>query len=216
MSDIFREVDEEVRKDRFQTLWKQYGIYLYIIIGGLILGTGFNSWWRYYQDNQRLEESTAFQASVALLDKQQSTEAINGFARLADNAGTGYATLARLREAAARAEQGDLDGAVRAYDRLSEDDGVDDIYRDLSRLLAVQQLADTASSDEILRRTAPLAVDGGAWRFSAREVNAVVALRDGRRGEARNMLQALVDEAETPPGVRGRARELLAALASEE
>jgi len=100
VSDIFREVDEEVRKDKFQTLWKQYGVYVYIVVGALVVGTAFNVWWRDYQLNRRLEDSARYLAAVALLDQQRTTEAINGLAALAEGAGTGYAVVARFREAA--------------------------------------------------------------------------------------------------------------------
>lgn len=215
MSDIFREVDEEVRKDKFQALWKQYGVYVYIVIGALVLGTAFNVWWRDYQQNRRLEDSARYQAAVALLDKQQTTEAINGLAALAEDAGTGYAVIARLREAAVKAGEGDIDGAVRAYDLLIQDDGVAQIYRDLARLLSTMHLVDTAAAEAVRERLGPLLQDASPWRFSAREIDAMLALRDGQRGRAREVLQALVDDAETPTGVRQRASELLAALASE-
>jgi hypothetical protein len=215
VSDIFREVDEEVRKDKFQALWKQYGVYVYIVIGALVLGTAFNVWWRDYQQNRRLEDSARYQAAVALLDKQQTTEAINGLAALAEDAGTGYAVIARLREAAVKAGEGDIDGAVRAYDLLIQDDGVAQIYRDLARLLSTMHLVDTAAAEAVRERLGPLLQDASPWRFSAREIDAMLALRDGQRGRAREVLQALVDDAETPTGVRQRASELLAALASE-
>jgi hypothetical protein len=215
VSDIFREVDEEVRKDKFQALWKQYGVYVYIVIGALVLGTAFNVWWRDYQQNRRLEDSARYQAAVALLDEQQTTEAINALAALAEDAGTGYAVIARLREAAVKAGEGDLDGAVRAYDMLIQDDGVAQIYRDLARLLSAMHLVDSAAAEAVRERLGPLLQDVSPWRFSAREIDAMLALRDGQRGRAREVLQALVDDAETPAGVRQRASELLAALASE-
>jgi hypothetical protein len=215
VSDIFREVDEEVRKDKFQALWSQYGVYVYIVIGGLVLGTAFNVWWRDYRESQRLEDSARYQAAITLLSQQQSTRAINDLAALAADSGTGYGVIAKLREAAAKAEEGDLGGAVRAYDSLVQDGDVDDVYRDLARLLAAMHLADGGATDEVRDRLAPLLRDDSPWRFSARETNAVLALRDGRRGEARKILQTLVDAAETPSGVRERASVLLAALASE-
>lgn len=215
MSDIFREVDEEVRKDKFQALWSRYGVYVYIVIGALVLGTAFNVWWRDYREGRRLDDSARYQAAVTLLSEQQATRAINDLAALALDSSTGYAVIARLRAAAARAEEGDLGGAVMAYDSLVQDGDVDDVYRDLARLLAAMHLADGGATDELRDRLAPLLRDDSPWRFSAREIDAVLALRDGRRGEARKILQVLVDDAETPSGVRGRASELLAALASE-
>lgn len=216
MADIFREVDEEVRKDRARTLWQRYGIYVYIVIGALVVGTAGNQYWQYYREQQRLEESALYQEAVEALQRQQTTEAINGFARLGNEGGTGYQVLGRLREAAARAENGDLSGAVRAYDQLASDGDVDAVYRDLARLLAAMHLVNDGDADAVSERVGPLRGDGQPWRFSAREIEAVLALRENRRQEAREILQGLVDDAETPSGVRGRANELLAALAAEE
>lgn len=216
MADIFREVDEEVRKDRFRALWKQYGTYVYIVIGALILGTAGNQYWRHYSEQRRLDDSALYQSAAEALQRQQTSQAINDFARLAKESGTGYAVIGRLREAAARAENGDVDAAVRAYDQLAAEDGADKVYRDLARLLAAMYLVDSGDPGQVRERIAPLRAEGQPWRFSAREVEAVLDLRENRRQEARKILQSLVDDAETPRGVRGRASELLAALADEE
>ena len=216
MSDIFREVDEEIRKDRAKALWQRYGIYVYIVIGALILGTGGNQYWRYYQQSQRLEESAAYQAAAAAAQDERTTEAINAFSALAADAGTGYAVIARLREAAARAEAGDLEGALAAWDALAADDGIEDAYRDLARLLAAMHLIDDGPTDAVRQRLAPLFAEGSPWRHSARELQAVLALREGRREEARELLQGLIDDAGTPSGGRARAEALLSALEGQE
>lgn len=215
MADIFREVDEEVRKDRAKRLWERYGVYVYIVVGALVLGTAANQYWRYYQDTRRLEDSARYQAAAAEAGRR-AQDAIDGFARLADTAGTGYAVLSRLREAAARAEAGDVEGAVAAWDRLAADAGADDVYRDLARLLAVMRLVDSAAPDEVRRRLAPLLGADNPWRYHAGELEAVLALREGRRSEAREILRRLSEDAGTPQGTRLRADQLLAALEGQE
>ena len=216
MADIFREVDEEVRKDRFRALWKQYGGYVYIVVGALVVGTAASQYWQYYREQQRLEASALYQDAVEALRREQTSQGINDLARLANESGTGYAVVGRLREAAARAEAGDLDGAVRAYDQLAADSGVEQVYRDLARISAALRLADRGDPGEVRSRIAPLRADGQPWRFSAREIEAVLALRENKSKEARELLQGLVLDAETPAGVRGRANELLAALGGGE
>lgn len=216
MADIFREVDEEVRKDRVKALWQRYGMYVYIVIAALILGTAGRQYWQHYQEQRRQQEATSLQSALSALQRQQTSQAINDLDTLARDADTGYAILARLHEAAARAESGDLKGAVRAYDALAADDAVQPVYRDLARLLAAMHMVDSGDPAEVRRRIAPLAADGQPWRFSAREVEAALALRENQREEARKTLQGLADDAETPAGVRARANELLAAMAGEE
>jgi hypothetical protein len=215
VADIFREVDEEVRKDRAKALWQRYGVYVFIVLGALVLGTAANQYWRHYQKDRRLQESAAYQTAVAAAD-QHADEAIKDFAKLAADGDTGYAVIATLREAAALAEKGDTDGAVKIWDSLAADDGVDEIYRDLARLLAAMHLVDTGTPDAVAERLAPLAAPGNAWRYTAQELQAVLALRQGQRDRARELLQGLVDDAGTPSGGRARAEALLAALESQE
>ena len=212
MADIFQEVDEAIRTDRFSVLWKRYGIYVYIVVGALIFGTGGKAAWQHFAEQARLENSARYFEAQALLAAEKESEAINAFTALADEAGGGYGVIARLREAAARAEHGDATGAVMAYGRLAGDDDVSPVYRDLARLLAAMHLIDQGDPAAVEAHLAPLLHGDNAWRHSAREIEAVLALKQGRRQDAVSGLRALVDDAETPTGVRGRATQLLAAL----
>ncbi len=212
MADIFQEVDEAVRTDRFSQMWKRYGIYVYIVVGALILGTGGRAAWQHFEREARLDNSAKYFEAQALLAAEKESDAINAFTNLADEAGGGYGIIARLREAAARASHGDTSGAVLAYKRLADDDDISPVYRDLARLLAATRLIDEGNSAEVEALLAPLLQGDGAWRHSARELEAVLALKEGRRQDAINRLQGLVDDAETPNGVRERAQQLLAAL----
>jgi hypothetical protein len=115
-----------------------------------------------------------------------------------------------------RAEAGDVDGAVAAWDRLAADGGIDDVYRDLARLLAAMHLVENAPADEVGRRLAPLDAGDNPWRFFARELKAALALKSGGRAEARQLLQGLADDAGTPQGTRARAGELLSALDAQD
>ena len=99
MSDnLFREVDEELRKDKLQDLWKRYGA---VVIAGclaLVLGTAGSVLWRNYQADQRSAESARFAAALELVERGDSAAAVSAFAALADDAGGGYALVARFHE----------------------------------------------------------------------------------------------------------------------
>lgn len=213
MSDnLFREVDEELRKDKLQDLWKRYGA---VVIAGclaLVLGTAGSVLWRNYQADQRSAESARFAAALELVERGDSAAAVSAFAALADDAGGGYALVARFHEAAARAETGDQQGAVAVYDGIVADGGADQIYRDLAALLAAMQLANVASGADIEARLRSLLADDNPWRFSARELLAVVAVREGRTAAAVESFRALTAAVDAPPGVRARAQQMLNAL----
>ncbi len=212
MSDIFREVDEDIRRERWLKLWQTYGKY---VVGGavaVVLAVAAQVGWREYQTSQRLSESVRFAAASELLVGGQAELAAQRFAVLADNAGAGYAALARLREAEALAASGDTVGAVAALDRLAADDGAGGALRALAALLALYQLIDDADPVALEQRLAPLMRDDSPWRSSARELSGLLAIRLGETGRAREIFTALTEDATAPTAVRGRAAELLAVL----
>jgi hypothetical protein len=123
--------------------------------------------------------------------------------------------LARLQAAAALVKAGNTDEAVVVYDRLATDGAVDRILRDLGALLAALHRFDAADNAEMLQRLGPLVLDSNAWRFSAREMQALVMHRSGDVAQARSLLEALVDDVDAPNGIRSRAAELLGVIGGE-
>ena len=212
MSDVFREVDEEVRHEQWVKLWKAYGHYAIAAVVAVVLVVAGGVGWTEFRTRQQHAESEQFAAAGQLLAAGQPELAAQRFALLADNASTGYGTLAHLREAAALAAAGNTADAVTVLDRLSVDDAADPALRELAALLAIYQLMDSASLDELAGRLAPLLAGDSPWRSSARELNGVLAFRGGEAERAREIFTAIVEDAAAPQAVRGRAAGMLAIL----
>ena len=94
---------------------------------------------------------------------------------------TGYATLARLREAALKADAGDLQGAAALWDQVASDSSADPLLRDLASLLWAQHLIDSGDPALLEARLKALAAPDNSWRSLAEEQ---LALLDLRRGKA--------------------------------
>lgn len=209
---LLKEVDEELKKERYAELWKQYGNYVIGAALAVVLGIAGLQGWSTYQTGQREAEGERFTQAMALAQAGRPEEAGAAFAALAEDAGAGYATLARLQAAALRAKQGDVGGAVDTYDSVAGDSSVDAVYRDLAVLLAVMHQLDTGEPAALTARLQPLTADDNAWRYSALEFTGLLAERAGDRPRAREIFTQLGDDPEAPAGLRARARELLAFL----
>ena len=120
--------------------------------------------------------------------------------------------LARLREAAVLLQKNDSEAAAVVYGRIAADSGVPSIYRDFATLMGAMLEIDTIDADAAESRLAGLLATDNAWRYSARELVAIAALRAGRTDRARELLSANADDPEAPQGVRARAAQLLATL----
>ena len=212
MGDIFHEVDEEVRRDRYTKFWKEYGGYIIAAVVALVLGVTASVGWREYNAQRQQEDSDRFTAAAALASDGQQREAAAAFEVLANEAQAGYALLARFRVADALKEAGDTEGAIQTFEAIAADTGVADLYRDLASLLATMHMIDSGDPDDLRRRLASLMVADGIWRHSARELSGALALRVGDKELATTEFQTLADDLGAPPGARARATEVLQIL----
>jgi len=214
LSDIFDEVDEELRAERAQKMWQRYGGYvtglMLLVIGGVAGWQG----WEWWQNRQTL------QAAAAYIETQRATEAEGAnyaemarrFEAVAANAPVGYRTLARLRAAALHSEVGERDQALALWDAVANDTQADPLYRDLAALLWSLHGVDSADPAQIAARIAPLTQPGNPWQASAREVKGLLALRQGNTAEARDTMRALANDTTAPQGVRDRAGRIAAGI----
>lgn len=211
MADIFREVDEELQQERAAKLWKRYGSWIVAAAVAIVLAVAGNVGWKEWRAQTQADRAARYTAAAELLDQDKPREAANAFAALAEDAGDGYATIARLSQAGALAEAGDIVGAVAAYEALVESDA-GKLYADLARLRAVRLQIGSADSEALRATLAPVLEAGNPWRALARETEAAIALAAGDRDGAVAIFKALADSPDAPQGLRTRATEMLRAL----
>ena len=208
---LFEEIEEDLRAERYAKLWQRYGKFVIAGFVFLVIGVAGYQAWQSYDQKVRSEQSDKFSAAAKLLAEKKPAAAQKAFASLAIDARDGYRLLAKLRQAALLAENGDKAGAQKVYDSIAADNGLDQMYRDLATLLSVLVSLDTGDATALLTRLAPLTKDDNPWRFSAKEATALLKLRSGNRKQAYDLLNALSKDAAAPRGVRARAAELSAA-----
>ncbi len=214
MADIFREIDEDVQRDRLLGFWLRWRWHLIGAAALLVIGTGSGAGWRAYQESTTADRGARFTAALQLAEEGAYEQSARAFAQFAESEGGAYGALARLRQAAMLVHAGDAPGAIAVYNKLA-DSGADPLYAELADLYAAQHLIDRGETRGAEGRLQPIADGAGPWRFLARELLAVAALQDGRLTEARRGFESLRDEAGVPDGARTRAEQLIAALGGE-
>jgi len=210
--EFIREVDEELRRDRFAMLWRRYGAFVLSVAVLIVVGTAAKVGWDQWRQRERVAEALRFAGAERALAAGQGAEAAQQFAALAAEGGTGFAALARLKEAEAKLGQKDEAGALTALDQLATTTGDDPILRDLATLLAVERRLDKADPAELTKTLEPLAAGDSPWRHQARELLALTAIRAGDLDKARSLLGDLSREVGVAPSQQRRAAELLQAI----
>lgn len=215
MSDIFREVDEEVRRERLERLWTRYRFVLIALATVIVVGVGGWRGYQWWQAKMAAEAGGQFEAALALAEQGKHEEAQAAFGKIVAEGTSGYRVLARFR-AAEELAQRDPQGAVKEYDALVLDSGIGQTLQDLAAMRAGLILVDTAAYNDLRARLEPLAASDRAFRHSARELLALSAWRAGDQSAVRHWVDIIVTDAETPPAIRSRADMLMAVTSGSE
>ena len=213
MTDIFHEVDEEVRREQLKKLWERYGGYLVAACIMLVIGVGAWRGYEWWQAKQAAQSGAAFEQAAMLAESGKHQEAAAAFAKLSADGAGGYRVLARLREAGELATS-DRKAAVAAYDAIAADSRAGQVVRDLATVRAGFLLVDTAPYSEILQRLELVTAPDRAFRHSAREILALSAWKAGDVAATRRWTEMIIGDPQTPPGPRSRA-EMLSGLIAE-
>jgi hypothetical protein len=213
LTDLFREIEEDLRRDQVKQLWEKYGIYVVGLAVAIILVAAAIVGWRAYERSRDEAASAHYDAIVAASAKEKPEEAAKAFGDFAATAPSGYASLAKLRQAAALLDAGDRKGAVAVYDALADGSGGSPLVRGMARVKAGLLVADTASYDEMKSRMAPISGADNPWRNNARELVGLAAWKSGKYVEAEAQFDAIVNDPQASAGLRDRAHVMQALLA---
>ncbi len=190
---IFSEIDEELRSDRMQNLWRRFGPW---VIGGAVLIVvlvGANEGWRWYQSDISARSSDQFYEAFDLInagDMEAGLAALNETV----SAGSGqYPTLARFAQAALLAEEGKLTEATSAYDSLSNTLS-DKRMRELALLLGASLRVDDGDVPGVQARIGGLISPDNPMRNMARELLGLAQYASGDIDAARATFSQILDD----------------------
>lgn len=211
MSELFSEVDEDLRRDQLKKLWEKYSIF--IIAGAILIIAAVGGWrgYQYLEAKKAAETGAAFDAATELSEQDKHAEAEAAFAKLAATAPSGYRMLARMR-VAAEVSFRDPQAAAKLFDDIAADRSIGSSEQSLAKVRAAGLLVDTASYPDMLQRLEAAAAPGATYRHSARELLALSAWRNNDATAARQWLDMIANDGETPASLRTRAESLQALL----
>lgn len=206
MVDFISEVEEELRKDKYNALLRKFGPYIVGLIVAIVAVTGYLEW------REHSDATIARSASASYMDAARLTEsgdldaAITKYSQLAAVAPSGYAGSSYASMAAILMQQGKYDEAVAAYDRAAQEYEQTE-HSDLSRLKAIYILLDQERYEDVRARAAALIGPDAPYSDLAREAEAAALLGLGKSDEALQKFTYLSNAPGTLAGVQVRAEQ---------
>lgn len=210
MSDIFAEVDADLRRDRWQALWDRYGLLVIAAAVGIVLLVAIVVGYRAFQQSQNEAASLRYEALIQQIEEEDNAtkiELLNTFAQEENN---GYGALAAFGAARAASENGNFTAALAGFDALAARGDLARPMRDYARLQAAIVLVNQkANADDIAARLARLFDDDNALRPIARDILALAYFTKDAPLKARELYAEQLADPDATPFSKQRAQIML-------
>lgn len=202
------EVTEALRRDRLFALFRRYGWIGILLVVLIVGGAGYSEW-------RRAKAEAAAQAFgdglLAAFETEDPAAVATALAALpADEA---QAPLLALIRAAAPGEGPEAQAVL--LQALAAAPETPALYRDLAVLKRLWLLGPDLPLNERRAALEPLAAPGAPFRPLAAEGLAILLLEEGKTEEARAAFEALLQDQDSPQGLRRRAAAMVEALGGD-
>jgi hypothetical protein len=205
LADLFEEVEEQLRSDRYRAIvLRAWPWVLGVLLAALV---GWLAWWGWNQYRQQQIDKASEQYAQALeaLQQGQVDQAQRLFGEVSKSPAKGYHTLALMQLGGIQLTENHVPAAVQLFDQAAKD-APDAVIGDTARLKSAFALLDTAPRKDLEARLTPLLGDDRPYRVQAREALGFVKLMAGDTAGARSDFVIISGMLDAPDGARTRAK----------
>lgn len=209
---FLREVDEELRRERLNTMFRRYG---WAIIAAVVLAIGAVGGWIWWQNRQQAEAAAQGEALLDALQKMESGNRNAALPKINELAGSdveGYRAAALFARATAELEAGNNAAAIATLRTIAGDEDLAEPYRHAALVRQTSLEFDRLQPRAVVQRLAPLARPGQPYFGTAGEMVAVAYLKMGQPNRAAPLFAQIGRDETVPPSIRTRAIQMAGSL----
>jgi hypothetical protein len=207
--DLIHDVENSMRQERAERLWREYGPYILMGVVLAVLFTGgmaaYRSW------NQSVDERNT-SAMLQAMDDPDQAAALD---KVLPGLRPGQKLVAQFSIAGLDLHNGKEEDALKTYNAIAADAKLPQLWRDLATWLGVRLdwslHKDKTKAQGLIDRLQPLVADtGNGWTWEARLTAAEITAHGlGQYGQAQDMLAPiLTDDSNAPDSLKQKARAL--------
>lgn len=214
VTDIIRDIDEEMRRDAFLSRVRRYAwvFFLVVVVVLFIVAAGY-----FLQNRQAsMRSAQAGELSSALTLAETDAEAARAqLEALVAGSSGGNAIVAGFELAEIEARAGNTEAAAAALEALADARG-GDAYAKTASLFSAYTELDSAEPASLLARLDPLIAEDASFTALAMELKAQVLIRTGDQAGALALLDQLLARDGLTRDVTGRVQALRDSLSAAE
>ncbi len=203
MSDILDEVKEEVRQEKMDKIWAEYGR-LFLICGIIaVILTGANSAYNHWETNKNSEQTAQLTNALMVKDFDKLSELSASFDKK-------HAILAKFNLAGNSLDQDKIDESIAIYKEIEAMRTKSNaVYTDLALLQRLTLQIDTGDVSLLRADLNKLLNDQNTWQYMALELSALLYAREDKYDVAITELKKISDARLVSPALKGRASSLI-------
>ena len=205
---LLKEITDDVKNDQMKVLWDKYGLYIIIFVAlALTAAVSFETF-KNWANKRNQEISNAYAVAISLQSQGKLDESLKLFQNLSERSGL-YADIAKLQIANIYFEQKKPDDAVKMLEQLVDDAESSQMQEIASLKLAAYKIDTNAPAEEVQEILLPLTQNENGSYNVARELLAMLAIRDGNLDEAKKEYEQIIASASSSDELKSRAQDMI-------
>lgn len=214
IDNFFREVSEDVQNDKLKKIWDTYGLHIIIaVIVILTIAVSFETF-KTWKIKRNEAWSDAYAYAINLQNQGKYAESLNVLEEISSKNKGIYSDVAEVQKANILFEQGKSNDALILLEKIVNNDDVNSKIRHITAVKLASYKLDNASREEIENLLAPLMNEESSWANIAKEMLAMLEIREGNIEKAKNIYSEILNSPDLSDGLKLRVQDMLSALNS--
>ena len=213
MTDLFEEVEEQLRSDRYRQFAQTALPWMLGIAAAALIAVLAYWGFDYYRGQQTAKASDQYAAAMDAFTAGDHQKARQIWTEVSKSQSAAYKSLALMHLGAFAVEEKKPAEAAKLFDDAAKT-APDPIVGDAARLKSAFALLDTAPLKDLEGRLKPLMEDGRPYRVQAREALAFAKLNAGDAAGARGEFVLISQSLDAPQGAQARAQAAISLIDS--
>lgn len=209
---LLQEIADDVKNDELKSLWNKYGLFIVIAVAAALTAAVSFETFKNWTGRRDQEISNAYAVAVSLQSQGRFDESLDILQNIVGRSSGIYQDIAKLQIANIYFEQNKPQEAATLLEELSES-AVSEQMQEIAALkLAAYKMDAQMPAEEIRQLLIPLAEKENGGYNVARELLAMLAIRDGNLDEAKAQYEKIVSSANISDNLKTRAQDMISLL----
>ena len=202
MSDILRQVDEDLRKDRLLKIWRSYRIY---IVGSILIILISLSGYQYYLSSTQSKNEAIVEQYINSTNSLDVNTSIDQLLELNESDNSFIKGLAKLKRAELYFSTEDKEQAIKLLESISIDESLDQIIRDMALYKYLMIQLDTLDKDLYFEIIDSQDLNASKFKYLFKELKALKYLIEGDRINSLEIFESIISDENSPINLKTRS-----------